>query len=85
MTKPLHELTIHEALAGMRAGEFSSVALTMALLARIEAVDPQVKAYLTVTREQALAQAKTADERRSRGDEAPLLGAPLAIKDVLAT
>lgn len=85
MTKPLHELTIHEALTGMRAGDFSSVELTHALLARIDAVDPQIKAYLTVTREQALGQARSADERRGRGDNAPLLGVPLAIKDVLAT
>lgn len=85
MTTPLHELTIHEALAGMRAGAFSSVELTQALLARIDAVDPQVKAYLTITGEKALAQAQVADERRAQGDESPLLGVPLAIKDVLAT
>lgn len=85
MTKPLHELTIHEALTGMRAGEFSSVELTRALLARIDAVDPQVQAYLTVTREGALSQAQAADECRTRGEESPLLGVPLAIKDVLAT
>ncbi|MFZ4664730.1 MAG: Asp-tRNA(Asn)/Glu-tRNA(Gln) amidotransferase subunit GatA [Caldilineaceae bacterium] len=85
MSKPLHELTIHEALTGMRAGEFSSVELTNALLARIDAVDPQVQAYLTVTREVALRQAQAADDRRTRGEEAPLLGVPLAIKDVLAT
>ena len=85
MSKSLHELTIHEALTGMRAGEFSSVELTNALLARIDAVDPQVQAYLTVTREVALRQAQAADDRRARGEEAPLLGVPLAIKDVLAT
>lgn len=85
MSKPLHELTIHEALTGMRAGEFSSVELTSALLARIDAVDPQVQAYLTVTREGALRQAQAADEQRARGEEASLLGVPLAIKDVLAT
>jgi len=85
MSKPLHELTIHEALTGMRAGEFSSVELTNALLARIDAVDAQVQAYLTVTRTGALAQAQAADARRARGEEAPLLGVPLAIKDVLAT
>lgn len=85
MSKPLHELTIHEALTGMRAGEFSSVELTNALLARIDAVDAQVQAYLTVTRDGALRQAQAADEQRARGEEAPLLGVPLAIKDVLAT
>lgn len=85
MTKPLHELTIHEALAGMDTGEFTSVALTQALLDRIEAVDDQVKAFLTVANEQALTQAQAADEARATGQQAPLLGVPLAIKDVLAT
>ncbi len=85
MTKPLYELTIHEALAGLRAGAFSAVALTQALLDRIDAVDSQVKAYLTVTRELALTRAHKADEQRARGEDAPLLGVPVAIKDVLAT
>lgn len=85
MSKPLHEYTLHEALAGMRNGDFTSVALTEALLARIDAVDDQVRAYLTVTKERALADAAAADERRAAGAEAPLLGVPLAIKDVLAT
>lgn len=69
----------------MRAGELSAVALTQAILDRIAAVDSQVKAYLTVTAEQALEQAALADRRRSQGEDAPLLGVPLAIKDVLAT
>ncbi len=83
--RALHELTIHAALEGMRSGEFTSVQLTQALLDRIAAVDGNVKAYLRVTAEKALAQAEKADRRRAAGDDAPLLGAPLAIKDVLAT
>ena len=85
MTKPLHELTIHEALAGMRRGDFTSLTLTQALLDRIAAVDGRVRAYLTVTAAQARAQAVEADRRRAAGAEAPLLGVPLAIKDVLST
>lgn len=85
MSKALHELTIHEALDGMQRGDFSAVELTQALLDRINQVDGQVKAYLTVTSELALAQAATADARRAAGDDAPLLGVPLAIKDVLCT
>lgn len=84
-TKPLYELTIQEALTGMSAGEFTAVALTQALLDRITAVDDKVKAYLTVTTEAALAQAEAADQSRAAGEDAPLLGVPLAIKDVLAT
>jgi len=85
MTTDLHTLTISAARAGLRAGEYTSVELTQALLDRINAVDPQVKAYLTVTAERALAQAAQADARRRQGEDAPLLGVPLAIKDVLAT
>ncbi len=85
MSKALYELTIHEALAGMRAGDFTAVELTQALIERITQVDGHVKAYLTLTVEQALAQAEAADARRAAGDDAPLLGVPLAIKDVLCT
>lgn len=84
-TESLHHLTVHQARAALRAGEISAVELTQALLDRIAATDPQVKAYLTVTAEKALEQAGTADRRRRQGDDAPLLGIPLAIKDVLAT
>jgi len=79
----LHELTIHEAQALMKKGEASSVELTQAAIERILAVDNGVKAYLTLTPELALEQAREADERRARGENAPLLGVPLAIKDVI--
>lgn len=81
----LFELTVHDALAGLRAGKFSAVELTEAHLDRIAAVDERVGAYLTVTHDRALADARAADQRRQRGDAAPLLGIPLAVKDVLAT
>jgi aspartyl-tRNA(Asn)/glutamyl-tRNA(Gln) amidotransferase subunit A len=81
----LHELTIQSALAGLAAGAFSAVELTEALLERIAGVDDRVHAYLTVTAERALANAHAADQRRRQGETAPLLGIPLAIKDVLAT
>jgi aspartyl-tRNA(Asn)/glutamyl-tRNA(Gln) amidotransferase subunit A len=79
----LHELTIHEAHRLLRNGEVSSVELTQACLERIRAVDDQVRAYLTVTDELALAQAQAADQRRGQGEDIPLLGIPLAIKDVI--
>ena len=85
MSKTLHELTLHEALDGMRQGDFSAVDLTQALLERIARLDSQVKAYLTVTAALALEQAAQADARRTAGEDAPLLGVPLAIKDVLCT
>ncbi|MBC7241910.1 MAG: Asp-tRNA(Asn)/Glu-tRNA(Gln) amidotransferase GatCAB subunit A, partial [Anaerolineae bacterium] len=81
----LYELTIREARALLRKGEISSVELPYAVLERIEALDSKVRAYLTVTPELALEQAKEADARRAAGEDAPLLGIPMAIKDVICT
>ena len=67
----------------MRAGAVSSVELTELYLGRIEEIDASLNAYRSVFAEAALAEARAADQRRGRGDEAPLLGVPIAIKDVL--
>lgn len=79
------ELTLSQALAQLRSGTLTAVDLTRAHLDRIQQLDPQVKAFITVTEEQAMENAAAADKRRAQGDDAPLLGLPLAIKDVLAT
>ena len=79
--KPLHELTVHAALDLLRSGDVTSVALTQAILDRVLAVDNDVCAYLTLTPEEALAQAEAADALRAQGHSAPLLGIPIAIKD----
>lgn len=81
----LTELTITEALAQLRAKAISSVELTRAYLERIEKLNPAIQAYLTVTAERAMKDAEAADKARATGDERPLLGIPLAIKDVLST
>jgi len=81
----LYELTIHEAHELLEKGESSSVELTQAVIDRIVAVDNEVKAYITLTPELALEQAKEADRRRAAGEDSPLLGIPLAIKDVICT
>ena len=81
----LYKLTIAEALAKLRQGELTSAALTQSLLERIAQVEDKVNAYITLQPEAALAMAKEADERRARGDDAPLLGIPLAIKDTIIT
>jgi len=78
-----YQLTIHEARDRLAAGECSAVELTEAVLARILAVDNDVKAYLTLTPESALDQARAIDAGAHR--DAPLRGIPLAIKDVLCT
>lgn len=80
----LPDLTIHEALTLLDKREVSSVELTQAVLERIAALDGALQAYLTVTAELALQQAQAADARRARGETAPLLGIPLAIKDNIA-
>ncbi|GAB4459200.1 MAG: Asp-tRNA(Asn)/Glu-tRNA(Gln) amidotransferase subunit GatA [Anaerolineae bacterium] len=77
------ELTITEALAQLRAGTLSSVALTQACLDRIDAVGDRIKAFITLTPDRALEVAAEADRRRAAGEEGALLGVPLAIKDVL--
>jgi aspartyl-tRNA(Asn)/glutamyl-tRNA(Gln) amidotransferase subunit A len=78
--------SIAEASAKLRRREISSVELTKIHLDRIKAVDDQVKAFLTVTPEAALAKASAADEQlRYDGQTTPLTGIPLAIKDVLVT
>ncbi len=81
----LHALTIHQASALLDRGDVTSVELTRAVLERIEAVDGLVRAYLRVLPERALAQAQEADRRRAAGERHPLLGIPLALKDILCT
>ena len=88
----LYTLTAHEARDLLRKGEISSVELTRSVLSRIEQVESAVNAYITLTPEVALAHAQEADRRfqsaRREGTvEAlpPLLGIPLAVKDVIST
>ncbi len=80
---------IHQTAAQMAdalaKGETTSVELTQAHLDRIAAVDGQVKAFLHVDSEGALAQAKDVDARRAKGEKlSAIAGVPLALKDVLA-
>ncbi len=81
----LHALTIHELHERLHKREISAREVTEAFYRRIEALDDRVHAYLTLTRERALQQADQADRRRQRGESGPLLGVPLAIKDVICT
>lgn len=80
-----HNLNVYTALNLLKRGEISAVELTTSVLERIQDIDGRVQAYLKVTPEAALAQAATADARRAAGDDAALLGIPLAIKDNLST
>jgi aspartyl-tRNA(Asn)/glutamyl-tRNA(Gln) amidotransferase subunit A len=81
----LTELTIAQAQAGLRAGAFTAVELVTAHLAGIEAFNPRLNAYLTVTAEQAMQQALAADAALAAGQARSLTGIPLAIKDLFCT
>ncbi len=72
---------IHELQKLLSEGEVTSVELTTAYLEKIEDADPKIRAYLTVTPEEALKQAEEADKRIQAGNVAPLTGIPLGIKD----
>lgn len=78
----LNKLTIKQARAGLIKGEFSALELALAYLDRIKKLDQGIRAFLTVSEDSALAQAKLVDEKISRGEKLPALaGIPLAIKD----
>jgi len=81
----VHDRTLTELAGDLAAKRVSAVELTKHFLARIERFDDALNAFVTVTADQALKQAKVADERRARGDAAPLLGLPLAHKDIFCT
>jgi aspartyl-tRNA(Asn)/glutamyl-tRNA(Gln) amidotransferase subunit A len=74
---------LQAASLALRQGACSSLELTQAVLERIYAVDNEVRAYLTLAPELALEQAAEADRRRAAGEDHPLLGMPLAVKDVI--
>jgi aspartyl-tRNA(Asn)/glutamyl-tRNA(Gln) amidotransferase subunit A len=81
----LTSLSVQEAADALKKREISSVELTQAHFDRIAAVDDKVKAFLTLTPELALGAARAADARRASGEDHPLLGIPIAYKDVLTT
>ena len=81
----MHEKTIAQLSASLATGEFSSEELTRALLERVERFNPSLNAFITVTAESALAQARAADERRRQGAAGLLTGIPIAHKDIFCT
>jgi aspartyl-tRNA(Asn)/glutamyl-tRNA(Gln) amidotransferase subunit A len=82
----LTRLTLVEAMAMLRRGTVSPVELTQAFIARIERLNPALNAFITVTAEQALQQAREAEAEIQRGQwRGPLHGMPLALKDLIDT
>lgn len=79
------EKSIKELAQGLRNKEFSSVELTQAYLDRIEKLDKKLNSYITVSAEQALADAAKADEKIANGDNNLWTGIPFAHKDIFCT
>ena len=88
MNTALTGLSVKQTLAGLRKGEYSCRELMQAYLERIAALEPRVHAFITLAEEQALTLADAADARyaaaRRQGLETPpLLGLPIAVKDLI--
>ncbi|MGE0080864.1 MAG: Asp-tRNA(Asn)/Glu-tRNA(Gln) amidotransferase subunit GatA [Thiohalomonadaceae bacterium] len=81
----MHDKTIAQLAAGLKAREYSSEELTRAYLDRIARLDPQLNSFITVTPELALEQARAADRLIAEGKAGPLTGVPLAQKDIFCT
>jgi len=85
MSDAIAYTTIRELGARYRTRELSPVEVTRALLARIEKLDPALHAFVTLTPDRALADARAAEEALRRGDARPLLGIPVGHKDIYLT
>ena len=85
MSDAIAYATIRELGARYRKRELSPVEVTRALLARIEKLDPALHAFVTLTPDRALADARAAEDALRRGDERPLLGIPVGHKDIYLT
>ncbi|MCH6162773.1 Asp-tRNA(Asn)/Glu-tRNA(Gln) amidotransferase subunit GatA [Streptomyces marispadix] len=82
----LTRLTAAETAERIASGDVTAVEVAEAHLARIDAVDEKVHAFLHVDREGALAKAREVDEKRARGERlGPLAGVPVAVKDLFTT
>jgi len=77
--------TVAEISAALAAGDISSVEITQAYLDRIATLNGELNAFITVCEDSALEQAKAADDARANGNNSPLLGIPLAHKDIFCT
>jgi aspartyl-tRNA(Asn)/glutamyl-tRNA(Gln) amidotransferase subunit A len=81
----MYHNTIAELSAGLRAGGYTSEELTRACLERIERYDAKLNSFITVTAEQALSAARSADARIRAGAAGPVTGIPFAHKDIFCT
>jgi len=79
----LNKLTIAQASQGLKKKEFSCIELTQACLSEIKKIDKDVRAFITVTEEKAISQARKVDDKIAKGDSiSELAGIPYAVKDL---
>jgi aspartyl-tRNA(Asn)/glutamyl-tRNA(Gln) amidotransferase subunit A len=85
MSDAIAYATIRELRERYRKRELSPVEVTRTLLGRIEQLDPMLHAFITLTADRAMADARAAEAALQRGDARPLLGIPVAHKDIYCT
>ena len=81
----LYSLTIHELQDKLRAGQTTAAEIAASVFQRIDAVEKDVHAYISLMRKSALAEAARADEQIKRGEGGALAGIPIALKDITCT
>ncbi|ARM83472.1 MULTISPECIES: Asp-tRNA(Asn)/Glu-tRNA(Gln) amidotransferase subunit GatA [Marinobacter] len=81
----MHNKSVAELSRELESGKISSVELTRQFLGRLEKEDEQLNSFITITEEQALADAHAADEQRAAGKATPWTGVPFAHKDIFCT
>ncbi len=81
----MHRKTILQARDDLKNKKYSACELLEAIYNRIDSVEEKVRSYIHLSKELALEQAKEADARLASGDDAPLLGIPIALKDLICT
>ncbi len=81
----LNKLSIRQTKEGLKNKKFSSAELTKACIDQIKKTDAKLNAFVTLTEKHALEQAEKVDKMLSNGEDLPLLGIPIAIKDNFST
>jgi aspartyl-tRNA(Asn)/glutamyl-tRNA(Gln) amidotransferase subunit A len=81
----LNQLTIHELQKKIRAGEVTSTDIVQDVFERIDAIEKDVHAYITLMRDEALGEACSADTSIKAGSIKTLTGIPIALKDIVCT
>lgn len=81
----MHERTIAQLARGLLNREYSSQELTQCFLDRIQEYDSELNSFITVTEDSALEAARAADLKLAQGESGPLLGIPIAQKDIFCT